>query len=77
MNSHNPRPTKVVRVEDVRIEADHDDFLVEDGEPLRVLDTDVIDVNNLTIAEDDDAGGDPYNRTGQHVIIKSRINWRD
>ena len=77
MNSHNPGPKKVVTVEDVRIEADHDDLLEEESGPVRVLDTDVIDVKGLTIEEDPDEGGDPYNRTGQHVIIKSKIDWRD
>ena len=77
MNSHNPRPKKVVKVEDIRIEADHDDVLAEDDGPVRVLDTDVIDVRDLTIEETPDEGGDPYNRTGQHVIIKSKIDWGD
>ena len=48
-----------------------------DQEDVRVLQMDLIEVSDLAIADDLNTGGDPYNSTGQHVIIKSRINLED
>ena len=66
MDSHNTKTDKVVTNEVVRSEAGQED--------LRVLQMDLIEVNDLAIADDLNTGGDPYNSTGQHVIIKARIN---
>ena len=62
MNSHNAKADVVVTKESVRIETDHKN--------VRVLRTTLLDENSLSIAADYDNGGDPYNSTGQHVIIK-------
>jgi hypothetical protein len=35
------------------------------------------DEPELTVADDVDLGGDPYNSTGRHVIIKSKLNLED
>ena len=43
----------------------------------RVVDVDVIDGPELSVADDPDLGGDPYNSTGRHVIIKSRLKLED
>ena len=69
MDSHNTKTDKVVTNEVVRSEAGQED--------LRVLQMDLIEVNDLAIADDLNTGGDPYNSTGQHVIIKARINLED
>jgi hypothetical protein len=62
MNSHNAKIDAVVTREVVRIETDHQD--------VRVLRSRLTDANALAIAADYDNGGDPYNSTGQHVVIK-------
>jgi hypothetical protein len=38
------------------------------------LQLDVVESNDLAIADDINPGADPYNSTGQHVIIKPKIN---
>ena len=77
MSSHNPRPGRVVKKEDILIEAEHEEVRIDAGEEVHVIDSNIIDVNELSVEEDVDAGSDPYNCTGQHVIIKSRVDWRD
>ena len=69
VDSHNTKTGKVVTDEVVRIEAGQ--------ENVRVLQLDLIAANDLAIADDLNTGGDPYNSTGQHVIIKSRIDLED
>jgi len=69
VDSHNTKTDKVVTNEVVRSEAGQED--------LRVLQMDLIEDNDLAIADDLNTGGDPYNSTGQHVIIKARINLED
>lgn len=69
MNSHNTKSEKVVTKEALEIEA-------RDGS-VRVLQLDLIEANDLAIADDINPGGDPYNSTGQHVIIESKINLED
>ena len=71
MSSHNPRPGRVVKKEDVLIEAEHEEARLEASGEVRVLDSTIVDVNELSIADDVDEGNDPYNRTGQHAIIQS------
>lgn len=36
----------------------------------QMLDSEVNEVDELTVDEDFSTGGDPYNSTGKHVIIK-------
>ena len=69
MISHRMKTSKVVSNELVRVEADHKD--------LGGLKSELVDVNELSIMDDYDAGGDPYNTTGQHLVVKSRINIED
>ena len=69
MDSHNTKTDKVVTHEIVSSEADQ--------ENVRVLQLDLIAANDLAIADDLNTGGDPYNSTGQHVIITSRIDLED
>ena len=44
---------------------------------VRVIDTSLVAATEFSISEDCDQGSDPYNSTGQHVIIKSRIDLQD
>ena len=69
MDSHNTKTGKVVTHEIVGSEADQKN--------VRVLQLDLIAANDLAISDDQNTGGDPYNSTGQHVIITSRINPED
>jgi len=69
VDSHNTKTDKVVTIEVVGSEAGQED--------VRVLQMDLIEVNDLAIADDLNTGGDPYNSTGQHVIITPRINLED
>ena len=67
MNSHNV--DKVVRDESVVVDADE--------ERVRVLQADVANEGELRIDDDFDLGGDPYNSTGRHVIIKPKDQLED
>lgn len=69
VNSHNPKPESVITAESVRITGDQDD--------VRVIKSNLQEAVELSISEDDDRGSDPYNSTGQHVIIKSKIDIQD
>jgi len=44
---------------------------------VRIVATDFVDAPPLTVVDDDNLGGDPYNSTGRHVIIKSRLDSED
>lgn len=65
MDLHNKKTEAVVRDEKVHVKANRND--------VQVLRSDLVDLNELAIADDFDTGGDPYNSTGQHVIIKSQL----
>ncbi len=69
MNSHNTRTELFERDETSRDAANEED--------VRVLNTSLVEAAELSISEDCDPGGDPYNSTGQHVIIKSKIDPQD
>ncbi len=64
MTSHNSKSDTAVREEPVRIVTEHRD--VRNDQSI------LVDETELSIAEDHDSGGDPYNTTGQHVIIKPK-----
>jgi hypothetical protein len=66
MNLHNRKTDAVVSNESVRVETDHKN--------VQVLCSDLVDTNELAIADDIDTGGDPYNSTGQHVVITSQLD---
>jgi len=63
MNSHNAKLTTAARGAPIKVDTDLHD--------VQVLRSSIKDVESLAIADDDDIGGDPYNCTGQHCIIKS------
>lgn len=69
MSSHNPKAESVVVPETVNI--------VSEREDVRAINSHPSTSDEISIAEDDDAGTDPYNSTGQHVIIKSRLQQVD
>ncbi len=69
MNSHNPKAAfdfhkTPVLTEEVRIETD-------------VVSKSLTKSANLAIADDIDDGCDPYNSTGQHVVIKTRLSQKN
>ena len=66
MASHNTETEKVVSEESV-------DIRTEDSD-IRILNWDRVNPEDLAIADELNPGGDPYNSTGQHVIIKPKIN---
>ena len=66
MNSHNAKSATAVRKAPVRLDTDLHD--------VQVLRSSIKDVDGLAIADDNDIGGDPYNSTGQHCIIKTDKN---
>jgi hypothetical protein len=63
MNSHNAKLATAVRKAPIKVDTDLHD--------VQVLRSSIKDVESLAIADDIDNGGDPYNCTGQHCIIKS------
>jgi hypothetical protein len=69
MNSHNAKTEPVTRSESARTETDIED--------VRVVESHLVEASELSISEDRDQGSDPYNNTGQHVIIKSRSDLQD
>ena len=66
MNSHNAKLVVAVRNAPVRVDTDLHD--------VQILRSSIQDVDGLAIADEIDTGGDPYNCTGQHCIIKSNKN---
>ena len=62
MNSHNSKSQTDESNEPVRIETDHKD--------VRILRSKIVDAPELSIEDDRDNGGDPYNTTGQHVVLE-------
>jgi hypothetical protein len=69
MNSHNTKSNSVTGNESARGAVEKDQ--------ARVLEANLIGVDDLAISEDDNKGSDPYNSTGQHVIISSKIDRQD
>ena len=65
MNLHNKKKEAIVTNEKVALRTDQ--------EAVQVLRSDLVDVNELAIADEVNAGSDPYNSTGQHVVIKSQL----
>ena len=64
MSSHNSKLDPEAQRETVRSGTDHSD--------LRKIRLNFLDESELSIADDYDSGGDPYNTTGQHVIIRPK-----
>ena len=63
MNSHNAKLATAAGKAPVQVNTDLHD--------VQVLRSSIKDDEGLTIADDFDIGGDPYNSTGAHCIIKS------
>jgi len=66
MNSHNAKLVTAARKTPIKVDTDLHD--------VQVLRSSIKDVESLAIADELDTGGDPYNCTGQHCIIKSDKN---
>ena len=65
MNPHNAKTESVIRKGSARTRSEKDE--------VRVTSSRLIGAVDLSISEDCDPGGDPYNSTGQHVIIKPKL----
>lgn len=64
MSSHNTSTHVRLRREPVKGETDLKN--------IRVIDADIQGELDLSIADDADFGVDPYNSTGQHVVLKAK-----
>jgi len=64
VNSNNAKTESPDRKVAIRIVAERDD--------VRVIRSRLVGPDELAISEDDERGGDPYNSTGQHVVIKMK-----
>ena len=69
MSSHNPKADSVLSPETVNI--------VSEREDVRVINSRLSKSDEISIAADDEVETDPYNSTGQHVIIKSHLKHID
>ena len=69
MNSQNSKTELAEREVTVRIVAERDE--------VRVIRSGLAGPDELAIFDDDDRGGDPYNSTGQHVVIKMKSTPQD
>ncbi len=69
MSPHNTKSESIVGNGPVRTGSE--------SEAVSVTRSRLVGATELAISEDCDQGGDPYNSTGQYVIIKSRIDLPD
>ena len=69
MNSHNTKPAYSFHKTPVVTDSDKDE--------AEVVSTSLVRNVDLKIAEDDGSGCDPYNSTGQHVVIKAKLQTED
>lgn len=69
MNSHNTK----IRSDDSNATT----LKTADQDEVRVIKSSLVEASDLSISEELDKGGDPYNSTGQHVILKSKIEIQD
>lgn len=65
MNTPKTRPMAATRKSPVSVETDL-------RNNVQVLHSELSEIDDLAIDEDFDMGGDPYNSTGQHAIVKPR-----
>jgi hypothetical protein len=63
MDGQKTRKTEVARKAPIRVQSGLWDN-------VRVLDSKLGEIDELAVDEDFDLGGDPYNSTGQHVILE-------
>ena len=66
MNSHNIESDLVTGKKPADSVADEDE--------MRIIKTSLFEATDLAISEEDDQGSDPYNSTGQHVIIAPKTD---
>jgi len=64
MNSHNTK----IRSDDSNATT----LKTADQDEVRVIKSSLVEASDLSISDELDKGSDPYNSTGQHVILKSR-----
>ena len=69
MNSHNTK----IRSDDSNAAT----LKTADQDEVRVIKSSLVEASDLSISEELDKGSDPYNSTGQHVILKSRTEIQD
>jgi len=69
MNSHNTESDLVAGNEPADSVADEDE--------MRVTKASLFEAADLDVSEEDDKGSDPYNSTGQHVIIAVKSDLQD
>ena len=69
MNPHNTKTESVIR--------NGSDRTGSERETVRVTKSRLIGAVELSISEDCDPGSDPYNSTGQHVIVKPKVDLQD
>lgn len=69
VNSHNAKSDAETKATSVQVEPDQDD--------VRVIRSNLKEAEALSISDDLDAGGDPYNSTGQHVVLKIKQEYPD
>ena len=65
MNTQKTRPAAVAHKSPVQVETDL-------RNNVQVIQSELNEVDELAIDEDFNVGGDPYNSTGQHVVIKPK-----
>ncbi len=63
MNVQKPRKEEAARKAPVQVEIDL-------RNNVQVIDSEMNNAEELTIDENFDSGGDPYNTTGSHVILQ-------
>jgi len=69
MNVQKSRKATVARKVPVQVEVE-----VALRNNVQVIDSEVDNADELAVDEDFDTGGDPYNTTGSHVIIKQEYD---
>lgn len=70
MDTSKTRPVATAHKSPVRVETDL-------RNNVQVLQSKLSDIEELAIDDDFDMGGDPYNSTGQHAIVKPRKDGSD
>lgn len=63
MDSHNTKSESLVKKETIQIVAERED--------VRVIKANLTTPAELSLSLEDDAGVDPYNSTGHHVILNA------
>jgi len=69
MNSHNTKPTYSFHKTPVITDSGNDE--------AEVVSTSLVRNVDLKIVDEEISGCDPYNSTGQHVVIKSKLQTGD